>query len=154
MVTEFQHRPSQLVLAMFCYSFHMNLLKNIGAVLAGFLTVAILSIATDALLVFLSLFPPQTVGSPYIWWMLLIALIYRGIYTVVGGYVAARLSATKPMRQVIILGTVGTLAALAGTIANWNLGAQWYPIALVVISFPCVWFGGTLAKQRGDGING
>jgi hypothetical protein len=125
----------------------MTLLKNTGAVLAGFVTVAILSVATDALLVALNLFPPQSPQSPYVWWMLLIALIYRSLYTIVGGYVAARLSATKPMRQVIILGIVGTLAALAGTIANWDLGAQWYPIALVVLSFPCVWLGGKLAKR-------
>jgi hypothetical protein len=52
------------------------------------------------------------------------------------------------MRHALVLGTVGTLLALAGAIATIprNLGPAWYPIALVVTALPCSWLGGILHR--------
>lgn len=124
--------------------------KSIGAVLAGFLTVAVLSIVTDAILEKTGIFPSyesqMQFGSPV--WLLVTALIYRSIYTLIGGFVTAKLSPVKPMRQVIILGIIGTIAATAGIIGGWKLGNQWYPIALAVTGFPLIWLGGKLSLNK------
>ena len=121
-------------------------LKSIGAVLAGMLVTAFISIATDSILEGLGIFPPPAQGL-FITWMLALALFYRSVYAVVGGYVAAKLAPSNPMKHVFILGLIGTAASIAGTIVGWNLSDHWYPIALVFTSLPCVWLGGKLQTK-------
>lgn len=123
------------------------MLKSIGAVFAGFLTVVILSIVTDATLEALNIFPPLGQGL-FITWMLVVALIYRCIYTVAGGYVTASLAPDKPMKYVIILGIIGIIAGSVGVVVGWNLSQHWYPIALVVTAMPCTWLGGKLKTRN------
>lgn len=125
----------------------MNILKSIGAVVAGFLTVVLLSIGTDWVVEHLGIFPPPSAEGLYITWMLVLALAYRTIFTVAGGYVTAWLAPSNPMRLVIILGILGTLGGIGGVIGGWNLSAHWYPIAIAVLAFPSVWVGGKLRTR-------
>jgi carbohydrate-binding DOMON domain-containing protein len=78
----------------------------------------------------------------------LLALSYRIVYTVVGGYITARLAPHSPMRHVWVLGTIGLAVAVAGAIATipMHLGPSWYPIALAVTALPCTWLGGFLYR--------
>jgi putative Mn2+ efflux pump MntP len=127
----------------------MNTLKSIGAFLAGMLTVVILSIGTDAILENIGVFPSfdeQQKNGLFDWRLLLLALVYRCIYTIAGGYVTARLAPSNPMRHVIVLGSVGTVLATIGAIVGWHLSSHWYPIALVITALPCTWLGGKLKK--------
>ena len=124
-----------------------NVFRSIGAVLAGFITVVILSVGTDSLMEALGVFPPPDKGL-FITWMLIVALIYRCIYTVAGGYVTARLAPDRPMRHVIILGIIGIVAGSIGVVVGWNLSAHWYPIALVITALPCTWLGGKLRTNK------
>jgi len=126
----------------------MKLFKSIGAIFAGFVSVALLSIITDAILEGTHVFPPVTQPGAYVWWMLLIALIYRSLYAVVGGYITALLSKQNAMRNVVILGIIGTIAATLGLLANLDKGSVWYPILLAVLSFPSVWLGGKLRMKH------
>ncbi|MFA6541436.1 MAG: hypothetical protein WCT99_07520 [Bacteroidota bacterium] len=126
----------------------MKTLKSIGSVAAGFLTVVIFSVGTDAVVEGIGFFPPQDKPEEYVWWMLLIALVYRSIYTVAGGYVTARLASNNEKRHVFILACLGTLGGIAGVIIGWKYGNQWYPIALAVTAFPFTWFGGTLRTKK------
>ncbi len=125
-----------------------NVFKSIGAVVAGFLSVVILSVATDFLLETLGIFPPQTNPGAYVTWMLVFALFYRSVYALVGGYVTARLAPGRAMRHVVVLGVLGIAGGTAGVIAGWSLGAHWYPIALAVSAFPLTWFGGKMYTKK------
>jgi hypothetical protein len=121
-------------------------LRSAAAVLLGFLSVAVLSLATDQILHVLGVYPPW--GEP-MWdpWLNLLALSYRILYTVLGGYITARLAPASPMRHVAVVGILGLIAGSAGAIAAItlaDLGPNWYPIALAVTGFPCVWLGGVL----------
>ena len=124
--------------------------RSTAAILAGFLSVAILSLATDQILHVLNVYPPW--GEPM--WdprLNLLALSYRTVYTIFGGYLTARLAPRAPMRHVAIVGLIGTVVATAGAIAAIRLadfGPNWYPIALAVSGFPCVWLGGLLNQAR------
>jgi len=125
-------------------------LRSVAAVFLGFISVAVFSLATDQLLHVLDVYPPW--GEPM--WnqgLNLLALSYRIVYTVLGGYITARLAPRSPMRHVAVLGTIGFITASAGAIAamNMNFGPNWYPIALAVTGFPCVWLGGVLHGGRG-----
>jgi hypothetical protein len=81
----------------------------------------------------------------------LLALSYRLLYTIAGGYITARLAPRSPMRHVAVVGILGSIAGIAGAITAIslaNLGPNWYPIALAVTAFPCVWLGGVLHGVR------
>lgn len=121
-----------------------SIIKSIGAVLAGFLTVVIFSMLTDSWLETLGVFPSPDEGMPS-WWMLLIALIYRTGYAALGGYVAALLAPHSPRKHALWLAVIGTTMGILGTVANWNkteLATVWYPILLLPLSFVAVWWGG------------
>lgn len=123
-----------------------NTLKSIGAVLAGFVTVVVLSVGTDSVLEARGVFPPLEKGL-FITWMLIVALVYRCIYTVAGGYVTALLAPDRPTRHAIILGIIGIVAGTIGVVVGWDLSAHWYPIALVITALPCTWLGGKLKTK-------
>lgn len=123
----------------------MKTLKSVWAVVAGFLVVVVLSTITDAILEKLGVFPD---GGLFVVWMLLLAFIYRSVYTVLGGYVTAKLAPTSPIRHVYVLAILGTLGGLVGVVVGWNLSAHWYPIALAVTAFPLVWWGGRIGTSK------
>ena len=125
----------------------MGVLRSILAVVAGFVAVIILSTGTDMVLESTHLFPPpeQQLNRPDI---LAIALVYRCLFTIVGGWIAARLAPSRPMLHALVLGAIGTLAAIAGCIVMWKVGQHWYPIALVLTAIPCCAAGGWLVTRR------
>ena len=122
-------------------------LKSVLAVVAGFLTVVILSVVTDAVLESAGIFPPPGQGL-FITWMLLLAFGYRTIYNVVGGYITAAIAPTHPMKHAVILGCIGTVAGIVGVVVGWNMSEHWYPIALAVEALPTCWLGGWLRVRR------
>jgi hypothetical protein len=122
----------------------MNILKSIGAVVAGFITVVLLSIGSDFILESSGFFPPPSAQGLFVPWMLALALAYRSIYTIAGGYITAMLAPNNPDKHVLILAGIGFIAGVGGAVAGWNLSAHWYPIALAVTGPLFVWFGGWL----------
>lgn len=127
-----------------------NLIKNIWAVLAGFLFVFIVSIATDILFSVIGVFPRMDQPELFTSWMYVLVLIYSSIYTVVGGYITARLSAAKPMRQVYILAVLGFVSGALGAYGNWDksVGNEWFPVLLAVTGPIFVYLGGRLFLRK------
>lgn len=126
----------------------MNILKGIGAVLAGIVFIVVTHTVTDLVLEKLGIFTPPEQGF-HITWMVVTATIYRSIYTVGGGYLTATLAPDRPMLYAVILGLFGIAASTAGAIVMIprNLGPTWYPIALVVLALPCTCLGGKLRTR-------
>jgi hypothetical protein len=126
-----------------------RLLRSTAAVLAGFVAVAVLSLGTDQVLHVLGVYPPwgQPMFEPG---LNLLALSYRIVYTIFGGYVTARLAPHSPMRHVWVLAGIGSLIGLAAAVATIpiHLGPAWYPIALALTALPCTWLGGVLYRPR------
>jgi len=126
------------------------LIRSIGAVVAGFLVVVILSIGTDVALRAAGIFPPLDQRVPDA--LLLVATAYRTLYSIAGSYIASRLAPSHPMRHALALGVLGFAASTAGAIATWNGGPafdpKWYPIALIVLAMPGAWVGGKLYGRR------
>jgi Flp pilus assembly pilin Flp len=114
-------------------------------VVAGFVAVVILSLGTDQVFHSLGVYPPWGVvmeGTG----LYMLALGYRIIYTIVGGYITARLAPHSPVRHAVILGTIGLAVGMVGAIVaiNGNLGPAWYGIAVALTGLPCSWLGGVL----------
>jgi hypothetical protein len=121
--------------------------RSAAAIFLGFAAVVVLSLGTDQVLHVLEVYPPW--GEPMVdTGLLLLALAYRIVYTVAGGYIAATLAPGAPMRHAVILGLIGLIPGAAGVIAAaaTDLGPLWYPIALALTGLPCCWFGGVLHR--------
>jgi hypothetical protein len=101
--------------------------RRTGAIAAGFLTLAILSLATD-----------QVLHHP------LLALSCRLFYGVIGGYVTARLAPYAPMHHTVILGLASFVFSA--------ITVPWYPIVLL-LTLPAAAAGGVLyCAQRRDRV--
>ena len=122
-----------------------RLMRSAAALLAGFVTVVILSIATDMLLHATGLFPP--LGRSMSDALFLLATAYRTAFAVAGSYVTARFAPDRPMQHALVGGLVGLALSTAGAVATWNrpnLGPHWYPLALIATAMPSAWAGGKL----------
>jgi hypothetical protein len=127
-----------------------NLWKSTGAILLGFVVVFALSLGTDQIFHSLGIYPPwgevmQGTG------LFVLALGYRLVYQILGGYLVARFAPRNPTRHVWVFAFIGLGLSILGAIANavGSLGPNWYPIALAVSALPSAWVGGLLYVRGG-----
>jgi hypothetical protein len=120
--------------------------RSIGALFAGFLAVVALSIGTDLALYAAGVFPP--LGQPTAGPLLLLATVYRTVYSIAGSYITARLAPYRPLEHALVGGVVGLVLSIVGAVSTWGrgpaFGPHWYPLALVALAMPCAWVGGRL----------
>ncbi|MCU1312241.1 MAG: hypothetical protein JWO20_3366 [Candidatus Angelobacter sp.] len=125
-----------------------RVLRSIGAVFAGFVAIVVLSLGTDQVFHLVKVYPPwnEPMFDPR---LNLLALSYRIVYGILGGYITAKLAPRNPMRHALILGSIGLVISTAGAIATipMNLGPNWYPILLALTALPCAWLGGVLQRR-------
>lgn len=125
-----------------------NLRRSFVALITGFLAVVILSLATDAAMHATHIFPP--IGRQMSDALFALALAYRTIYGILGGYLVARIAPERPMRHALLSGLIGFVLSTAGAVATWEAGPEfgphWYPVALALSALPTAWLG---AKIRG-----
>ena len=121
--------------------------RSVFAVIVGFGLIVMTHTGTDEIVHSTGIIPRGVMWNP---WHNLLALTYRCLFTVAGGFVTAWLAPRARMRHVVILAVIGTFGAIAGVMVSWNmnLGPRWYPIALAVTAFPAVWLGGWLYLRR------
>ena len=125
-----------------------NILLSILAVFAGFVVSAVTSVGTDVGLHRAGIVPALTEHWPDK--LLALATIYRTIYGVLSSWITARLAPKSPMGHALIGGAIGTALGIAGVVVNLqkHLGANWYPIALAVLTMPTAWLGGKLRLMQ------
>lgn len=126
-----------------------NIGLSIAAVLAGFVVVVIFSLGTDEVFHLLKVLPApgQPMCSPG---ANALALAYRTAYSILGGYVAARVAPRYPVKHAVVLGSIGLAISILGVIVTlpMHLGPAWYPIGLAVTALPCSWLGGFLYSRK------
>jgi hypothetical protein len=124
--------------------------RSIGAVVAGFVAVVILSLGTDLMLHAAGIFP--ALGQPMSDALFLLATVYRTVYGIAGSYITARLAPDRPMQHALAGGVVGLALSVVGAVVTWNkgpaFGPHWYPLALIVTAMPCAWAGGRLRMMQ------
>ena len=122
--------------------------RSIWAVVAGFLAVVVLSTVVDQLFHMLGVYPPWGQPMPEASDNVL-ALSYRIVITVLGGWITARLAPQNPLKHVIILGGIGFVVGVAAAIATipLHLGPAWYPILIPITGLPATVLGGVLARR-------
>ena len=127
----------------------MNILKSLGAVLAGLIFIFVTHSGVDFILESLGIFTPRTdrFDTP---WMLVTATVYRTILSVAGCCLTGILAPSRPMLHSLVLGFIGLAISTAAAVVviPMDLGPVWYPIALAILAVPCAWIGGLLAERR------
>jgi hypothetical protein len=119
--------------------------RSVGAVAAALVATALAAAAADQILQWLGVFPPwgeiTYEPAPYA-----LAVTYRALFGVGGGWLAARWAPRAPRRHALWLGVVGTAIGLVGVAAalTRDLGPVWYPVLLLLLALPTAWLGGTL----------
>jgi hypothetical protein len=128
------------------------MIRSVAAVFAGILVNFVLSLATDVVMHKTGVFPGW--GQAMAPSLFALALTYRLIYTVIGGYVTAAIAPRDPIKHAVILGVIGIVLATAGAAATWNkgpeFGPKWYPLALIVTALPVTWLGAQLRVARSE----
>ncbi|MGH6952454.1 MAG: hypothetical protein ACREH4_16440 [Vitreimonas sp.] len=125
-------------------------LQSAGAVTAGLVVIVALSIGADMIFHALGVYPAwgEAMTEPG---DNLLALTYRSVFTIAGGYVSASLAPKAPVDHALALGIVDLVLSALGAVATVvvvDLGSDWYPLMLVVIALPCAWAGGALRTRE------
>jgi hypothetical protein len=122
--------------------------RSVIAVVVGFVVIGVLAMGTDAILkaAVPQIFGPNDrVGS--LPWLLFIQL-YVFVYAVFGCWLTARLAPNRPMRHALILGALGLVLNVAGTIALWDRMPAWYHIVALALVMPAAWLGGRIRERQ------
>jgi len=120
-----------------------RLMRSVVAVILGAFVGIVLSVGTDLLLRAGGILPApgQAASNP----VLLLATVYRTVYGILGSYITARFAPFSPMAHAMVLGLMGLVANILGTVTTWNkgpaFGPHWYPITLIVLALPTAWAG-------------
>lgn len=124
-----------------------TILKSTGAIIAGFVLGAILSIGTDLLLDKLGIMSLENFkeNSAAI---ILLVIFYRFVFNVAGSYLTAKLAPNNPMKHVIIIGVIGTVLSILGAMAMWDKAVAGYNISIILIPLPSAWLGGKLFLNK------
>lgn len=77
----------------------------------------------------------------------LLALAYRVLLGVGGGWIAARLAPRAPMVHALALGAIGTVLGILGALAAAGLSPAWFLIAVALAALPAAYAGGTLVRR-------
>jgi len=126
-----------------------NLWRSTGAIIAGMLTVIVLSLVTDEVLHLTHVFPPWDAkfDDPG---LNALALAYRCLYNVIGAIVTARLAPRNVSRHLWVFAVIGLALGTLGALATipMHLGPAWYPILLAISALPCTWLGALIHRAR------
>jgi hypothetical protein len=128
-----------------------TIFRSIGSVLAGLVTIIVLSNGTDTILESTGIFPPVSEQMKHGFntpWMNLLALMYRIVFMIIGGFVTAYIAVKHKMLHAMILGAIGTVLGIVGAVFAWDIAPAWFLLMLVFAGFPCVWVGCKIAQAR------
>lgn len=127
----------------------MNILKSIGVILLALIVITLLSSLTDFALEKSGMMALPFDSNPL--GVKLFVVLYRTIYVAIGAYITAWLSPVRPTTLLWILAGIGTLMGIGGAVVMWHEPPHWYPISLIILGAPAVWFGGRLRLNKRAG---
>jgi hypothetical protein len=124
------------------------MIRSILAIAAGFISIGLLAFGADAVLrnVMPGAFSPAgRVDSVPV---LLLIMSYVLVFAVAGCYLTARLAPNRPLKHALILGALGLIFNIAGTIALWHTAPAWFHLISLLLVMPAAWLGGRLREAQ------
>lgn len=124
------------------------MLRSVGAVLAGFVTIFLLATGIDLGLraALPAMYGPggrvDDVG------LLVLTLAYVFTVATFGCWLTARLAPSRPMRHAMLLGVLGLAFNVAGTMVQWDTAPAWYHVVALLLVLPAAWLGGMIRERQ------
>ena len=123
------------------------MLRNILAVIGGYLATGLLIFSTDQL--FAALIPGfKAMTTPPLYYFL-ISVVTDALYSIIGGFLCARI-AHPPFRRNAMFSLIllGELVGVVSTIFLWKIVPHWWSFALLLLYPPAVWLGFKLQSRQ------
>jgi hypothetical protein len=124
-------------------------MKRTLAVIAGLITVIVLSTLTDMIMHATGVFPALGQAMSTSLWLLAIA--YRFAFTFAGGWLSAKLDPQRGMKAVWILTGIGLLLGLVGVgiaMGKPEMGPVWYAWGVALTGPLASWLGGIFFNRK------
>lgn len=124
------------------------MVRSLVAVTSGFVIIALLSFGTD---LGLRAAMPQLYeadGSTTSVTALVLSIGYVGLYATLGCYLTARLAPRQPMTHALVLGGLGLLFNIVGTVFTWDMAPLWYHVVSLALVMLWAWIGGRMREQE------
>jgi hypothetical protein len=123
------------------------MLRSILAVLGGWAAAGVLIVATDGILHSMypsefkeGIIPPDRLSA--------ISLATSTLWSIVGGWVCARIAARKPWHHLLALIIWGELMGVLSAFYTWGKIQDWYVIGLLVLWAPAIVIGGWIKAGK------
>lgn len=125
------------------------MLRNIGAIVGGYL---ITSILTGITIVLMGLVVPASLDPSNTGWVI-VNILYGAVFAVIGGYICARIAPENGMRNVLILAGIMLIFGIMTMIASLPYLEEtgqpaWYYPLLLVLTIPATVLGGVLFTKQ------
>jgi hypothetical protein len=125
------------------------MVRSILAVLAGNISWAVLWVGSNAILA--TLFPAQYQAekkdhAP----MLLLLILLSFIFSIIAGYLTARIAARKEIAHTMVLGVLQLAMGIAAQLANYDALPLWYHIIFLLLLIPGNVFGAVLRARQSE----
>lgn len=124
------------------------MLRSIAAVVAGFLSIMVLSLGADRVVRAVHPTAFDATGGTAAVPLLVLSVVYVGVFAIAGCWLTARLAPHHPMRHALILGALGLAFSLVGTTIAWDRAPVWYHVLQLALVMPYAWLGGWLGERR------
>ena len=129
-------------------------LRSVLAVLAGFLVIGVLAFGTGR--IFQAMSPAQfhASGAPTTTAMMLVQLLYVGVYATFGCWLSGYLAPNRPMAHALAVGVLGLALNIPSAIMLRGSHPIWYLATGIVTTVLWAWLGGRIAERRGTTTRG
>ena len=125
-----------------------KVLRSVLAVVAGFLVIGALAFGTGKLLQSSSPAQFDAAGAPTTVAMMLVQLLYVGVYATFGCWLAGRLAPGRPMLHALAVGVLGLALNVPSALMLRDTHPTWYLAAGVLTTMLWAWLGGRIAERQ------
>lgn len=123
-------------------------LRSVLAVVAGFLVIGVLAVGTASLLRSASPAQFDAAGNPVTVAMMLVQLLYVGVYATFGCWLAGRLAPGRPMLHALVVGVLGLALNIPSALALRDTHPAWYLATGTLTTMLWAWLGGRIAERQ------
>lgn len=124
-----------------------SVFRSVFAVLAGSIAIGITALGSDYVLGLLIPSAFNNQGRMPQSSLLLFMTAYSVVFSVLGGYITARLAAKAPMAHVLALAILQLIGGLASAMQMGGSVPQWFEVLIVTLPLPAILLGGQLHKK-------
>ena len=124
------------------------MVRSIIAVVVGFLVIGVLATGADLALQRVIPGAVDAGGRMTSVPLLLLTQLYVFAFAVFGCWLTARLAPSRPLQHALVLGALGLVFNVVGTVARWDNAPAWYHVIALLLVRPAAWVGGRLRERQ------